>query len=157
MMACVGSHVPLVGPFVVLDGGHRLEGGAVGEALEGELLALDALLDDHPVRAADALLDDLPCVGDHLFLVRQLLTLDANALAAGQPDGLDHKAARVSADEGLHLHHVVEGVVLDAAGNVVAQHQVPGECLVRLDTGGGLGGRCGGDARFHEGLHYALL
>ena len=60
---------------------------AVDEALQGELLADQALFHDDPAASAGLLLDHLPTVGDGLVLGVQVDAHDLDALAAGEAVG----------------------------------------------------------------------
>jgi hypothetical protein len=83
---------PVLGPLVVLHRRHRGDRDAVGERLQGELLALGLLLDDHAGLAAHFLFEHLGGILEDVVLVQQLVACYLHALAAGEPDGLDRDA-----------------------------------------------------------------
>src|SRR5439155_1187405 len=83
--------VALVRALVILREGHRDEGPAVAERLEGELLPHQFLLDEEPCRAANLLLQDLAAIRERLRLGREMIAPDAHAFPARQAQRLDHE------------------------------------------------------------------
>ena len=86
--AGVRARVAVQGPLVVLRRGQRQDLLSADDGEEGDLLALQELLDEHRVgRRAEAALHE--ALGQRRLRLRQLVRHD-DALAGGQPVGLHH-------------------------------------------------------------------
>ena len=150
--AGVGALVAVVGPLVVLAGGHGGHVLPVGKSQHGDLRPGHALFDDHGGAGFAELfvLHHLPDSGFGLIHGGG----HHHALPQSQPVRLHHDGRALLLNVGQGLVQVGEGLVL-GGGDVVLFHQLLGEGLAGLDDGGAGPGAESGYARFLQGVHHA--
>ena len=137
---------------MVHGGEHGHEGHAVREAEDGDLGALQVLLDDE---AGAALAEDAVLHGGADGLAGLLAAHgDRDALAEGEAVGLDDDGDGRGFDVGHGGVEVVEDLV-GGGGDAVFLHESLGKDLAALDLGGGLGGAEGGGADVLKGVGHA--
>ena len=140
----VGAHAARVGPrvalaqaLVVLRRRQNLDLLPVREGEDGELLALEKLL-DHDLAARVA----QPAFGEHRPRGRRRLVprrTDHGALAAGEPRGLDDEGHGVAGDVGERGRELGEALAR-RGGDAGAAHHVLGERFGRFEPRGRLRG-----------------
>ena len=156
--AGVETGVAVAGALMVHGGHHGHQRVSVGEGQNGDLRPLQVFLDDH-AQAAVAELFPRHHVGDGLFCLLPGGG-DDDALAQGQPVGLDHGGDRGGLQIGQSLLQHGEAPVF-GGGDAVAAHQVLGKYLAALDDGGVFPGTEAGDAlglqRVHAAQHQGIV
>ena len=150
--AGVGAGVALADAFVVLRGNQRGHVFAVGQAEKADLVAFEELLDDDLLlgcaqqRAVEQALRGFK--GDAARLA------DNDALAGGQPIGLDHDG-RMEELDGLFQLRCTGADRVVGGGDVVSLHELLGESLARFQHGRGLGGTKDAQSALLQRIHNA--
>ncbi len=155
----VGAHAAGVGPavavedaLVVLARGERQRVLAVGHDDEARFLAGHELLDDDAVPGVAQLAAREHHV--HRGVRFGGVHRDHDALACGQPVGLDHDRRALLVDVGVRGRGLGEGLV-ERGRDAVAHHEALGEILGGLELGGGLARAEDAQPGMQEGVDHA--